>query len=985
MLGSLVRHLGVAKRKSFASRINSVFGLAGLALSTLSVLSTTIIPAHAISINDATAANAGGIGSYFDQGNVYPFVASTLTMQPDRNNPNIDIPTSHCTGTLINARTILTAAHCFYDSQTNVFDGGPTTANPANQIQTVSFKPQATAGDTAGNDRTVTSIVIHKQYNNAGEGNDIALITLSAPVTTINPVKLATPSTPIAVNGQTIIMVGYGENGTGSTCCTPSDNKRRVAYGELGGLMARNTAPLLPASTLAQRFYFAQFRDPLNPNRHNAFNVKTPINALEGGTGRGDSGGPLFTYINGELIQLGELRGGDNPGGTPSRYGDIGFWTPVADYADWLAANNPLRSLTAKAGNYNWSNASAWQDGAPGGRIAAPTNFVGNVVNYETDLAYYYNVALSNPGNIMLDINPTVDKVAISGAQSQLTIPTGRVLTTEIDTTVSNGTALLTGGTLASPKVTLTGGMLAGAGTVAGLAGGNTAFLNNGGIVAPLGMLSVTGNFTQTAGTLQTRVDANGNSDLLTVSGTATLGGTYKAIVQAGLYGNTTTYGQVLAAGTRSGTFSSAVSSSPFFNASMTYTVNNRAFVGLNRIGFGAVAGLNANQQAVGNALERGYSTGVTGNAATLYANLLAAQSTNVLTQVSGASSGVSQTVALTGGSMFMSSMMDQAAAWRDGDNTSAPSSAPLGYAAEPSKKKGTDAFAALEPRRRAAPVRVWQAYGSGFGGWQSLDADANGIGSSQHVGGGAIGFNYQASPDLLVGFSAGVGTSNFSSGNSSGDATTGQIGIYGIRTFNALYVAGAVNYGFCKTNTSRLITGVGPTETAKGSFDSDQLGGRIEVGHRYVVNGYGITPFAAIQASTVWQDGYSENSVTSTGAPGVFGLNYGSQTTTSLPTFLGVQVDNRVAIGSALWTPSLRASWVHEFRPETQVSAAFNAIPGSGFTVEGPRAAENALRLELGSTVAFTTGLSLFGKVTAEVSDRSQSFTGNGGVKVAW
>ncbi|MDO9411136.1 MAG: autotransporter domain-containing protein [Pseudolabrys sp.] len=948
---------------------NSVFGLGGLALSTLAIVSSTILPAHAISINDATAAAAGGIGNYFDQNNEYPAVASILRGSA-----------SECTGTLINARTVITAAHCFFSG---AFDGGPTPTAPGAPVRNVSFGTTATVGTPGNNDRTVTSVIYHKGFGAIDGGDDIAVISLSAPVTTITAVTLATPNTPIPAAGTNVLMVGYGDKGIGTSCCTGIDNKRRVAYSELGAYMTANA--FSATDPLTSPFYYVQFRDPLSPNSPNRFNLTAPVSSLQGGPNGGDSGGPLFVSIDGKWVQVGALRGNSTTNTPAGQYGEVNDWTSVAFYYNWIATNNPLRAMTAKSGNHDWSDADAWQDSVAGVTAATPNNFVGNVSNYQTDAAHYYNVTLSNPGAINVDISPTIDNLTINGAGAQLTLPTGSTLTTLTSTKIANGALLLDGGTLHSAAVDMTGGWLSGAGTIRGAGGLGTltAMTNNGGTIAPLGTMVVRGSFTQDSGTLQVRAPADVNSDFFTVVGTANLGGTLKAVITPGLYGDTRSYTPMTATNLV-GDFENVVSSSPFFNASATYT-GTTVTMRLDRIGFGAVAGLNANQQAVGNALERGYTGTLTASGETLYSNLFAAQSTGVLTQLSGSATGITQTVATTGGSMFMSSMMDQAAAWRDGDNTSAPSAAPLGYAAEPSKKKGTDAFAALEPHRRAAPARVWQAYGSGFGGWQSLRADANGAGSSQHVGGGAIGFNYQASPDLLVGFSAGVGTSNFASGNSSGDATTGQIGIYGVRTFNNLYVAGALNYGFGKTNTSRVISGLGPTETARGSFHSDQLGGRIEIGHRSVVNGYGITPFAALQASTVWQDGYTENSVTDTGAPGVLGLAYGSQTTTSLPAFLGVQIDKRVAIGSALWTPSLRAAWVHEFRPQTQVSAAFNAIPGSGFTVEGPRAAENALRLELGSTVAFNDRYSLFGKVTAEVSDRSQSFTGNGGVKVAW
>src|ERR1700730_3102153 len=58
-------------------------------------------PANAIVINDQVAASVGGIANYYDQSNQYPYVVSLFSATSSG---------SQCTGTLINSRTILTAA-----------------------------------------------------------------------------------------------------------------------------------------------------------------------------------------------------------------------------------------------------------------------------------------------------------------------------------------------------------------------------------------------------------------------------------------------------------------------------------------------------------------------------------------------------------------------------------------------------------------------------------------------------------------------------------------------------------------------------------------------------------------------------------------------------------------------------------------------------------------------------------------------------------
>ncbi len=111
--------------------------------------------------------------------------------------------------------------------------------------------------------------------------------------------------------------------------------------------------------------------------------------------------------------------------------------------------------------------------------------------------------------------------------------------------------------------------------------------------------------------------------------------------VTPGLYGLSTPY-TLLTAGAVSGQFAQFFSSPPSAFLSLSGPIYSATSVGVTvtRTPFNALAGLTANQRAVGNALEAGYSTALTGPAATLYTKLLMTGTADALAQLSGETHG---------------------------------------------------------------------------------------------------------------------------------------------------------------------------------------------------------------------------------------------------------------------------------------------------------------------------------------------------------
>ena len=558
--------------------------------------------------------------------------------------------------------------------------------------------------------------------------------------------------------------------------------------------------------------------------------------------------------------------------------------------------------------------------------------------------------------------------------------------------TVINGGALVVDGSIVSPTTVNAGGLLAGTGTV-----GATS-VANGGTLSPghngFGTLTVNGNLAFAPGATYLFGVSSVSSGFTNVAGTATLTG---ATASAQFQGGTTfanKYTILSATGGLSGTFSNFQTNSAAITANLTYTATDvilNLISGFTSIGGGlsGTSGLTRNQTAVAAALDNAFNHG--GKSLTGLLGLSAGQLPAAFDALSGEGISAAQQTAFGAGNVFTTMMMDQGAFWRGGAaadraDPNGVTYAPLGYASE---KPAPGPFAAM-PAKAPLFEQRWRGWVAGFDGTSSLrgEADPGSAGQRERIAAAAAGLDYQVNPNLLVGAAAGGSTSSFSvpDRSTSGNLNGFHLGGYAVARRDQWYAAGTLAFANFDNTTQRSIIGVGPAETANGSFASNLLSGRFEFGWQQVLNGFSVTPFAALQFAELWQRGFAETGTAFGGAPAVNGLSFAGHHVASLPAFLGAQFDTRYALANGMiWSPYARASWVHEFDPARNVSASFIALPGSGFTVDGPRAAGNAARLDLGSKLALTRSAALFASFDGEFSDRTQSYAGKGGFKVNW
>jgi autotransporter-associated beta strand protein len=540
--------------------------------------------------------------------------------------------------------------------------------------------------------------------------------------------------------------------------------------------------------------------------------------------------------------------------------------------------------------------------------------------------------------------------------------------------TLVNEGALIVNGSIAPSFLTLVnaGTTLGGSGIV-----GNT--LVNGGTLSPgnsVGTLTIQGGLVLTAAATYIVEVSSSGADRTNVTGTASLGGTVQAVFlpNSSLHNS---YTILSAAGGRTGAFGALVTNGlpAAFSASLSYTATD------------ALLNLTANLGGggPGTAINNFFNNG--GTLPPGFVNLFNLPA-SALSLLSGEAATGAQQGSFKLMDQFLALMLDPFVDGRSGvGGAGGPA---LGFAPERPALPDDVALAyanVLKAPAKASPLTFeqrWTAWGAGFGAANKTSGDPLGVGShdlSARDAGFAAGLDYRSTPGTVVGFAlAGGGTGwSLAQGLGSGRSDAFQAGIYGATRSGPAYLAASLAFANHWMSTDRFAV-AGDHLTA--DFRAQSYGARVETGYRIGSPLAGVTPYAAAQWQSLRTPSYRETDGTGLG----FGLAYNSRTGTDTRRELGARFDQVLAVyPTALLTLRSRLAWAHDWVSDPSLIAAFQALPGASFIVNGATPVKNSALASAGAELRLRSGLTLSGKFDGEFARHSQTYGGTGTVRYTW
>ncbi|MGB3815364.1 MAG: autotransporter domain-containing protein [Shinella sp.] len=527
------------------------------------------------------------------------------------------------------------------------------------------------------------------------------------------------------------------------------------------------------------------------------------------------------------------------------------------------------------------------------------------------------------------------------------------------------GTAVASGGLMVDGRLgggvdMYNGTILAGIGTISGLVN-----INSGATIAPgnsIGTLTIAGDIHFREGaTYEVEVDEGGQTDLIDVSGTATIdGGAVRVMAGTGNYAASTQYTILTADGGLTGTYIGVTSDLAFLDPSLSYDANNVYLtMTRNSVTFDHV-GATRNQIATGGGVES-LPGGNTVHDAVL--NLSAAQAQHAFDQLSGEIHATARTVLIEDSRFVRNAVNDRLRAAFDGDGASGNVVNDENGVPQPAVGNA-DHFA------------IWS---QGFGSWGHTNSDGNAARVSRATGGLFIGADVPVFDNWRFGAVAGYSQTSFNVNDrgSSGSSDNYHVGLYGGAQLGDLALRTGAAFAWHDISISRDVMFPGFNDSLKGDYYAATTQIFVELAYGFSVGAARFEPFANLAYVNLHTGGFTEKGAAAA-------LTGASANTDATFITLGLRASTTLGLNDANLTVRGMVGWRHAFGDMTPDAIMRFAGGGNAFSIAGVPLAKNAALFEAGLdyalTPAATLGVSYSGQFGSGLAD--QSFTANLNVK---
>lgn len=419
----------------------------------------------------------------------------------------------------------------------------------------------------------------------------------------------------------------------------------------------------------------------------------------------------------------------------------------------------------------------------------------------------------------------------------------------------------------------------------------------------------------------------------------ANLNGTVNVNIAPGLYGNSTTFSDVVAASTLNGTWSSVTTNtnSAFLSLAASLPGDGTADLILTRNAFNSLGGLTMNQNAVATGIETSYNVNLTGPYGTMVQELLfmnAATYTAAIEQLHG-----SEHPQIANSLLYSFNSLNSAISDR--------------VNVGPYRTRG-DSGDIIQ----RGDISFWARASIGFG---DNDGDVEAPGFDQDVNAYHAGIDYAAGTDTILGFAAGYYKNelDFTNGNTAQEDGV-QLAIYAHHDIRDWYLRGVFGYGLYDGESRRAISVGTIAGTALGMYDVKAISFFGEFGHRIEVNpGVFVTPYGALSYASVKMDAFSETGV------GAANLAFPEQKVKAWMGDLGARFSTSVDVGNGgLFIPEFSVAWSHNFGDErVALNTGFSGVSTSNFTVVGSHVSSESILVNAGLTFATAGGIEIKGE----------------------